>query len=308
MDIIIRKPCRPTDAAMQLRRDDRGVTLPEVLVTIAILAIIIVPLSDALIGFVRNTDATTRRMNESHDMQIATAYFAQDIQSLGVRDWSSPTLALQQSIDNPSYPCTGAGTSVISLAWDDLTSVSSPPTVVRVNYVVRDVGGEHQLRRLLQAPAGGSATVSSPTSSSCTTWSARPTRACTIRTTCTSASVPQRVTLTMTVRAPGQYHRHHPHAHRTAETDMTPRRFCVRPHDDRGTSLVLALVFITVLSLVLMSVLAFADTSMRSTIALRSQTSETAAAEGAAQAAINALRKGTYNGNSAGCFGGRHPP
>jgi hypothetical protein len=81
------------------------------------------------------------------------------------------------------------------------------------------------------------------------------------------------------------------------------RRFCVRPHDDRGTSLVLALVFITVVSLVVMTVLTFADTSMKSTIALRSQVSETAAGEGAAQAAINALRKGTYNGNSVGCFG-----
>ncbi len=156
---------------MQLRHDERGVTLPEVLVAVTILAIIIMPLSDAMIGFVRNTDATTRRMIESHDMQIATAYFAQDIQNLGVRDWSSPTLALQQSIDNPSYPCTGAGgTSVISLAWDDPTSVSGPPTVIRVNYLVRDVGGEHQLRRLL---CRGSAT-SSPTSFSCTTWSAHP--------------------------------------------------------------------------------------------------------------------------------------
>ena len=84
---------------------------------------------------------------------------------------------------------------------------------------------------------------------------------------------------------------------------MTQRRFCIRRYDDRGTSLVLALVFITVVSLVVMTVLAFADTSMKSTIALRGQVSETAAAEGAAQVAINALRKGTYNGNSVGCFG-----
>ena len=51
--------------------DDRGVTLTELLVAIAILAIIIVPLSHALIGFVRNTDPTTRRMSESHDIQVA---------------------------------------------------------------------------------------------------------------------------------------------------------------------------------------------------------------------------------------------
>ena len=82
------------------------------------------------------------------------------------------------------------------------------------------------------------------------------------------------------------------------------RRLRLVRQGDRGASLVLALVFITVLSLVLMSVFAFADTSMLATIKLRSQTSESAAAEGAAQAAINALRKNGYNGNSAGCFGG----
>jgi hypothetical protein len=84
---------------------------------------------------------------------------------------------------------------------------------------------------------------------------------------------------------------------------MTPRRFCIRPYDDRGTSLVLALVFITVVSLVVMTVLAFADTSMRTTIALRGQVSETAAAEGAANIAINTLRDGTFGG-SGSCFGG----
>jgi prepilin-type N-terminal cleavage/methylation domain-containing protein len=183
---------------MQLTRDDRGLTLIEVLVAVTILSIIIVPLSDAMIGFVRNTDATTRRMIETHDLQIATAYFAQDIQSLGVRDWSSPTFALQQSIDNPSYPCTGAGTSVISLAWDDLASVSAPPTVVRVSYVVRDVGGEHQLRRLL---CRGSATVESDIVV-VHNLVGSPARACTSPTTCTSASVPQRVTLTVTVKHP----------------------------------------------------------------------------------------------------------
>jgi len=84
---------------------------------------------------------------------------------------------------------------------------------------------------------------------------------------------------------------------------VTPKRYCIRPYDDRGTSLVLALIFITVVSLVVMTVLAFADTSMKSTIALRNQDSRTAAAEGAAQTAINTLRKGAYNGNSVGCFG-----
>jgi prepilin-type N-terminal cleavage/methylation domain-containing protein len=143
---------------MHVRSDDRGLTLPEVMIAIAILAIIVVPLTEALIGFVRNTDDTTRRMNESHDIQLASAYFGRDIQKLGVRDWSSPTLALLQSVNNPTYPCTGPGTAVLSLAWDDPTTASGPPTVIRVTYLVRDVGAEHQLRRLL---CRGSATVES---------------------------------------------------------------------------------------------------------------------------------------------------
>ena len=183
---------------MQLRHDERGVTLTELLVAVTILAIIIIPLGDAMIGFVRNTDATTRRMIESHDMQIATAYFAQDVQNLGVRDWSSPTFAMRQSIDNPSYPCTGAGTSVINLAWDDFSSVSGPSTVVRANYVVRDVDGEHQLRRLL---CRGSATVVSDVVL-VHHLVGSPVLACANPTTCTSANVPQRVTLTVTVRHP----------------------------------------------------------------------------------------------------------
>jgi prepilin-type N-terminal cleavage/methylation domain-containing protein len=135
---------------MRLTRDDRGVTLPEVLVAVVILAIIIVPLADALIGFIRNTDATTRRMNESHDVQLASTYFARDIQNLGVRNWGSPTLDLKQSIGNASYPC-GAdpvASIVISLAYDDPTSASLSPVDIRITYVVRDVNGEHQLRRL----------------------------------------------------------------------------------------------------------------------------------------------------------------
>jgi hypothetical protein len=84
---------------------------------------------------------------------------------------------------------------------------------------------------------------------------------------------------------------------------MIRRGFRARPYDDRGTSLVLALVFITVGSLVVMSVLALADTSMRTTIALRNNASEIAAAEGAANVAINTLRDGEYGGTGT-CFGG----
>jgi prepilin-type N-terminal cleavage/methylation domain-containing protein len=185
---------------MRVRSDDRGLTLPEVMIAITILAIIVVPLTEALIGFVRNTDATTQRMNESHDIQLAATYFGHDIQGLGVRDWSSPTLALQQSINNPSYPCTGPGTAVLSLAWDDPTSASGSPTVVRVTYLVRDVGTEHQLRRLL---CRGSATVQSDIVVAHNLVGIPGPPVCQ-PSPCTGAgdAVPQQVTLTVTVANP----------------------------------------------------------------------------------------------------------
>jgi prepilin-type N-terminal cleavage/methylation domain-containing protein len=194
---------------MQLRRDERGVTLPEVLVAVTILAIIIIPLGDALIGFVRNTDATTRRMNESHDIQLASTYFTRDIQNLGVRDWTSPTLPLLRSIDNAAYPCTGSGTPVVSLAWDDPTTASGLPSIIRVTYIVRDVGGEHQLRRLM---CRDSATVDAPGESDLVVVhnlvGTPPTPVCATATgaptSCfgAGAAVPQRVTIAVNIKHP----------------------------------------------------------------------------------------------------------
>jgi len=118
--------------------------MPELLIAIVILSIIIGPLTAALIVYVRNSDATVIRMGESHDVQTAAAYFAQDVSSLGVRDAS---LNFVQSVGNAAaYPCTAAGTSVVLLAWDE--STVSGTTTVRVNYVARDVAGERQLRRV----------------------------------------------------------------------------------------------------------------------------------------------------------------
>jgi Tfp pilus assembly protein PilX len=79
---------------------------------------------------------------------------------------------------------------------------------------------------------------------------------------------------------------------------MTPK---TRRSDDSGAALVLALVFTTVVAVVVAVVLSFADTSMRTTMALRDQAEATANADGAAQIAINTLRQGTYAGTG-NCF------
>jgi len=141
-------------------RDQDGFTLIELLMSIAILGIIAVPLGDALIGFLHNNDATTARLSESHDAQIAAAYFSQDVATFGVRDYSvagqrTPPLksSIQQDVAYDAGPTCGdpsTPTAVVRFLADDYdTSVS--PAVLRtdvVAYVVETVNGERQLHRI----------------------------------------------------------------------------------------------------------------------------------------------------------------
>jgi prepilin-type N-terminal cleavage/methylation domain-containing protein len=141
---------------MRVRRDDRGITLTELLVAMVVLGLIMVPLGNAVIQLIRLTDDTSRRLSESHDMQTAAAYFASDVQSVGTRDWSAYPYPLRPSVEQNVaaagglYPCGAAGTpaAVVRLAWDDPAGASSAPDVVRVAYVVTTVGAELRLRRI----------------------------------------------------------------------------------------------------------------------------------------------------------------
>jgi len=156
---------------MQLKRRDDGFTLIELLMSIAILGIIAFPLGNAVISYFHNTDATVARLGESHDAQIAAAYFAQDVESIGVRNWTSgsydaatKTFLLQQSVEVPQggvpvsynsglYPCGAAGTpdALLRIAWDDFSAggaTPTPPPQIRVAYVVELTATETQLHRI----------------------------------------------------------------------------------------------------------------------------------------------------------------
>jgi len=103
----------------RLNRDDRGFTLIEMMIAVVLLAVIIVPLATALVGFFQNTTAMNNRMSESHDVQIASAYWNQDVQSIGAHDWSGTTITNKQSIDVPtftgSFACGTAGPGTTEL-------------------------------------------------------------------------------------------------------------------------------------------------------------------------------------------------
>lgn len=61
--------------------DEDGFTIVELLVGMVVLAILMGAVAAALVVGLRTTDETTERLNESHDVQISSAYLANDVQS-----------------------------------------------------------------------------------------------------------------------------------------------------------------------------------------------------------------------------------
>jgi len=191
-----------------MARSEAGFTLIELLVSVTILGLIAVPLSNVMIGFLRNSNATTGRLAESHDAQISAAYFAQDVASLGARDWTDTVTpyGYLQSVElaAPStaglYPCGTAGlpNAVIRLAWDDYPNgASAPPVQTRAAYLVETVNGQQQLHRI--TCAGNATPVTDvilahdlvAASASCAT-------SCTG----TGSALPRQITLSLTVADP----------------------------------------------------------------------------------------------------------
>lgn len=186
--------------------DERGMTLTEMLITVVILGLIMVPLANAMIGFIRLTDDTTQRLNESHDIQTAAAYFAQDVRGLGTRDWAAFPYPLKQSIEVAAparsglYPCGAVGTpdAVVRLASDDPPSALVTPAVASVSYVEITVGAERQLHRISCASA-----TATPTDIVVVhNLAATPVLTCSSACTGVGSAVPGTVTLTVSIKDP----------------------------------------------------------------------------------------------------------
>jgi hypothetical protein len=74
--------------------------------------------------------------------------------------------------------------------------------------------------------------------------------------------------------------------------------------DESGASLIIAMIFVTLVGMVSGVLLSFADTGVDTTIQLRKQSADATTADGAAEVAIDALREGSYsNATGQSCFG-----
>ncbi len=133
---------------------DDGFTLVELVVTVGILGMIVVPLTGVVLAYLRNTVDTQARLTESHDVQFASAYWQRDVASIGVRsstyDNASHSFPLQQSVQLAPCGLPAGASAVVTLAWSEFTSLTStdPPATVKVTYAARSAGGVYELLRV----------------------------------------------------------------------------------------------------------------------------------------------------------------
>jgi prepilin-type N-terminal cleavage/methylation domain-containing protein len=184
---------------------DAGFTLIELLVSIVILGIVMSGVTAVVISYLKDTNSTIGRLQESHDAQISGAFFTQDVESAGVRATATP-FALQSSIDDSGsgswpYPCATAGTTpVIRFAWNDYVDTAGDFDQIRVAYVVNTARTE--LHRLT---CKNNATVTTDTLLAHELDPAnQPTTSCSSACGFGMSTLPPTVSLTLTIK--DQYH------------------------------------------------------------------------------------------------------
>jgi prepilin-type N-terminal cleavage/methylation domain-containing protein len=111
-------------------REERGFTLVEIMISMVILGILISSVGGALFISLKTTDATKQRFAESHDVQVASAYLANDVQSAS--DVHAPS---------DTTNCSGTFTTLVTLTY---SSAGHPDAVYKCGTASN---GETQITR-----------------------------------------------------------------------------------------------------------------------------------------------------------------
>jgi prepilin-type N-terminal cleavage/methylation domain-containing protein len=191
---------------------DAGFTLIELLVVIVVIGLITAPLADLIITFSRNADVSADRLALSHDAQIAAAYVARDVASVGMRDYTAsysgtnplpfkPSVERAAAYNASGHTCGSATTPVaaVRLLSDDWDTSTNPATLRTgiVAYFVVTAGSRHELHRI--KCVGGPVPLPEVTLAH----NVDPaTLTVNCSSTCESATVPQSVTVAFSVSTP----------------------------------------------------------------------------------------------------------
>jgi prepilin-type N-terminal cleavage/methylation domain-containing protein len=192
-------------------RTDAGYTLIELLVVAVILAVIALPLGNAVIVYFRNSDATSDQLALSHDAQISAAYVARDVAAVGLRDTTATgaggtipfkaSIQLDAAYNAGGFSCGSATTPTakIRLLSDDWDSTTTPATLRTqiVAYYLTASGSVSSLHRL-RCAGGASTDVVIAHNVDPATF----TVTCASPTSCDTTAVPQTVTLAFSVTRP----------------------------------------------------------------------------------------------------------
>lgn len=125
---------------------DRGLTLPELIVTVALVGIVVTVLSSAIIMFLRNESAVGERIDRQRGLQQLVNFLPADVASAQQIFTATP---------GPGALCIGGGETLLHLAWSEAFP-GSQQVNTRVTYWLED---DRVLRARCETGGGDAAAV-----------------------------------------------------------------------------------------------------------------------------------------------------